>query len=86
MAYTNITKENLDELLMNIGSAKIEKRSNQFLMGISLLSLFSALIDASSYFDRINFLRPVATLLGFLCTITVSFFCLVMLFTNRRKK
>lgn len=78
--------ENQSELLMNISSAKVEKRSNQFLLGISLLSLFSALIDASSYFDRINFLRPVATSLGFLCTILVFVFCAIMLFVNRRKK
>jgi hypothetical protein len=76
--------ENQRELLMNINSAKTEKRSSQFLMGISLLSLFSALIDASSYFDRISFLRPVATYLGALSTVLVVLFCFVWLSKNRR--
>ena len=76
--------ENQSELLINMNSEKIEKRSSQFLMGISLLSLFSALIDASSFFDRISFLQPIATYMGTFSTILVVAFCILWLYRNRK--
>ncbi len=78
--------ENQRELLQNIDTAKTEKRSSQFLMGISLLSLFSALIDASSYFDRISFLQPFATLLGAISTLAIILLCIFWLYTHRDNK
>ena len=78
--------ENQLELIQNLSSAKAEKRSSQFLMGISLLSLFSALIDASSYFDRISFLRPIATILGTVSTVFVIIFCIAWMYKKRNDR
>lgn len=75
--------ENQMEMLQNASSAKADKLSSKFLFGISVLSLFSALIDASSYFDRIRWLQPVATGLGLACTGLVVLLCILWLIKTR---
>jgi hypothetical protein len=39
-------------MIRNVGAVKAEKDASIMLMGISVLSVFSALIDATSFFDR----------------------------------
>lgn len=68
------------EILRNTSSAKTEKRSSHFLAGISLLSLFSALIDAASYFDRWPALSHISTILSLFSTIGIVVLCVVLFF------
>ena len=75
--------ENQMEIIQNARSVRADKSSNKFLFGISLLSLFSALIDASSYFDRIGALQPIATQLGLCCTLGIVITCILWLVSSR---
>lgn len=70
--------------LLSISSVKTDKLSSKFLLGISILSLFSVLIDATQFFDRLN-LPVSATLLGFICTLGVSAVYFLWLFFSRNK-
>ena len=79
-----VDNEEQMQIIQNTKSAKTEQLSNKFLFGISILSLFSALIDASSYFDRINALRPLATILGFLCVCATIVLCVVWLIKGEK--
>ena len=72
------------ELLQKASSAKAEKLSSHFLFGISILSLFSAMIDASSYFDRIDYLQPISTILGFACVCATVVLCVIWLIKGRK--
>ena len=77
--------ENQIEILQNARSAQVEKRTGQFLAALSGLSLFSALIDAASYFDRIQWLQPIATALSAGLTVVVAGSCLYWIFRKRKK-
>lgn len=77
--------ENQMEIIQNAGAARADRLSSRFLFGISLLSLFSALIDASSYFDRFERLQPFATALGLACTALVTVICCVWIIGNRKR-
>ena len=79
-----VDNEEQMQIVQNARSAKTEQLSNKFLFGISILSLFSALIDASNYFDRINALRPLATILGFLCVCATITLCVVWLIKSQK--
>ena len=66
-----IENENQMEVLQNAKHAKDDRLSNKYLFGISVLTLFSALIDAAAYFDRFHPIRPLATPLSFVCVAAV---------------
>lgn len=72
------------QILQNANSVRLEKLSSKFLFGISLLSLFSALIDASSYFDRIEPLKSIATILGFFCVSITVVICVILLIRGKK--
>ncbi len=55
------------EMIRNYESLETEKKTSSFLFGLSILSVFSVLIDAASYFDRIPLLREISTVLSFGC-------------------
>lgn len=76
--------ENQMEIVRNARAEKVDRLSNRFLFGLSLLSLFSALVDAAGYFDRFEALRPFATWLGLGCTLAVVVICLIWLFRKKR--
>ena len=59
------------EMLQNHEILESEKRTSAFLFGLSFLSLFSVLVDAAGYFDRIAFLEKIATPLSFCCSILI---------------
>lgn len=85
----NLLKDIVDneahmQILQNANSVRIEKLSSKFLFGISLLSLFSALIDASSYFDRIEPLKSIATILGFFCVSITVVVCVILLIRGKK--
>ena len=72
-----LDNENQIEVLRNASSVKAERLSSKFLFGLSLLSVFSALIDASSYFDRFDKLATVSNILGFVSTGLIIGICIV---------
>ena len=65
------------ETLQNHELLENEKMTSRFLFGLSLLSLFSVLVDAAGYFDRIQILEKIATPLSFICLVTIVFFYFV---------
>ena len=70
-------------VLRNVSSAKSERLSNRFLFGISLLSIFSALFDASSYFERFDKLSRISTTLGLVSTCAVICLCVMWIIKSR---
>lgn len=62
-----------------------EKMTSRFLFSISLLSLFSALVDAAGYFDRFLILKGISTILSFICLAVILIFYLVW-WLNYKKK
>ena len=47
------------------------------LFGISVLSLFSALIDSASYFDRLGGIKAISTPLSLICVGLILVLCVV---------
>lgn len=74
------------EILRNASAAKAEKLSSRLLFGISLLSVFSALVDASGYFDRFEALKSFSTDLGLISTVAVVCISLVWIIKTGREK
>ena len=72
-----IENENQIEFLQSSKHAKDDRMSNKYLFGISVLSLFSALIDAATYFDRINSIKPISTFLSLISVSAVLVLCVV---------
>ena len=62
------------ELLQNQEILKAENQSSFILFGLSFLSIFSVLIDAAQYFDRIPFISYIPTISS---TIVV---CIIVIF------
>ena len=59
--------------------------TSRFLFGLSLLSLFSVLVDAAGYFDRISILAKIATPLSFGCMLSIIVFYFVWWLRYRLK-
>lgn len=74
------------EILRNASAAKAEKLSSRLLFGISLLSIFSALVDASSYFERFDTLSAIATMLGLICTAAVVLISVVWIMKTKNTR
>ncbi len=72
------------EILQNAESAKTEKMSSKFLGGISLLSLFSALIDAAAFFDRLPVISAISTGLSILCTVCIITLCVIWIKSSKK--
>lgn len=80
-----IENEKQLELLQKSKHMNADRLSNKYLLGISILSLFSALIDAASYFDRVNGIRSFSTLLSFVCVLLISVICVIWVFHSKRE-
>jgi hypothetical protein len=80
-----IENENQIEFLQSNKHAKDDRMSNKYLFGISVLSLFSALIDAATYFDRINSIKPISTFLSLISVSAVLVLCVVWGIRSFRK-
>ena len=74
------------EILRSASAAKAEKLSSRLLFGISLLSVFSALVDAFGYFDRFEALKSFSTDLGLISTVAVVCISLVWIIKTGREK
>ena len=72
-----IENENQMEFLQKAKHMNADRLSNKYLLGISILSLFSALIDSASYFDRLDSIRPISTVLSLVCVLTILVLCIV---------
>jgi hypothetical protein len=73
------------EILQNHEILENEKMTSRFLFALSMLSLFSVLVDAAGYFDRFSILKEISTLLSAGCLIGILFFYF-MWWLNYRKK
>ena len=73
------------EILQNTEAVKADQTANKFLFGISLLSLFSALIDAAGYFDRFPGLQTASTWVSLACVVAIILLCVVFLIRDRNK-
>jgi hypothetical protein len=70
-------------MIQTAASAKSDKMASKFLFGISLLSLFSALIDAASFFDRFGMLGKSATILSIMATAGIVILCICWIIKRR---
>ena len=59
--------------------------TSAFLFGLSVLSLFSVLVDAAGYFDRILPLTTLSTVLSALCLASIVAFYIVWWVNYQRK-
>jgi hypothetical protein len=71
-----IENENQIEFLQRSKHTKDDRMSNKYLFGISILSLFSALVDAASYFDRISGIRSISTSLSLISVCLILVLCI----------
>ena len=65
------------EILQNHELLHTEKMTSVFLFGLSLLSLFSVLVDAAGYFDRIPLLQSISTVLSAVCLASIIIFYII---------
>ncbi len=72
------------EALKTKKTSQSTEKTEKFLMGLSLLTIFSALIDAAGYFDRLPMSPTVSTCLSLAATMGIIGGCLAIIF--RRKK
>lgn len=72
-----IENEKQMELIQNAKHMKDDRLSNKYLFGISILSLFSALIDSASFFDRVDGVRPISTALSLVCVLVILVLCII---------
>jgi hypothetical protein len=80
-----IENENQMEFLQKAKHMNDDRLSNKYLMGISILSLFSALIDSASYFDRWEGIRPISSLLSIGCVLVILLLCILWAIKSVRK-
>ena len=73
------------ELLQNHEMLNAEKKTSVFLFGLSILSLFSVLVDAAGYFDRFPLLASVSTALSALCLCVIIVAYLIWWLCYKRK-
>ena len=72
-----IENEKQMEFLQKAKHMNDDRLSNKYLLGISILSLFSALIDSASFFDRVDGIRPISTILSLACVLVVLVLCIL---------
>ncbi len=66
--------------------AKTESITNLVLFCLSILSVFSALIDAASYFDRFEHLTEISTVLSIFGAVVLPCAVFVVIFAKRKRK
>lgn len=80
-----IENESQMAMLQKAKQMEADRFSSKCLFGLSILSIFSALIDAASYFDRFSGIRPAATVMSILCVLLVTTLCIVLGVRSMRK-
>ncbi len=80
-----IENEKQMELLQKAKHMRDDRLSNKYLFGISILSLFSALIDSASFFDRVEGVRPISTVLSLVCVVVILVLCIIWSIKSVRK-
>lgn len=72
-------------VLQNASAARSDKMTSKFLFGLSLLSIFSALVDAAGYFEKIKFLNGFAVSLSLFCTGVIVALCILWILFGKNK-
>ena len=80
-----IENEKQLEFLQKAKHINDDRLSNKYLLGISILSLFSALIDSASFFDRVDSIQPISTVLSLVCVLSILALCVVWAVKSVRK-
>ena len=80
-----IENEKQMEFLQKAKHMNDDRLSNKYLLGISILSLFSALIDSASFFDRVDGIRPISTVLSLICVLIILVLCITWAIKSVRK-
>jgi hypothetical protein len=80
-----IENEKQLEFLQKAKHMNDDRLSNKYLLGISILSLFSALIDSASFFDRVDSIQPISTILSLICVLSILMLCVVWAVKSVRK-
>lgn len=70
-------------MVRDIRALQAEKDTSRILFAISILSLFSALIDAAGYFDRFHVLQQFSTLLSLGCVAVIGIISLIWIIRRR---
>lgn len=73
------------DMLRNNEMLESEKKTSTFLFALSVLSLFSVLVDAAGYFDRFSLLEKISTPLSLVCLIAIVISYLVWMIKYRMK-
>ena len=73
------------QLLQNNELLRAEKMTSTFLFGLSILSLFSVLVDAAGFFDRIPILQSISTILSALCLLAIITVYIIWLIRYQKK-
>jgi hypothetical protein len=73
------------QLLQNNELLNAEKMTSTFLFGLSVLSLFSVLVDAAGFFDRIPILQSISTILSAVCLLAIITVYIVWLIRYQKK-
>ena len=74
------------EMLNGINAAKTGRITERFLIAISILSLFSALIDSADYFDRLPFVSSISTPISFIIIAVTVIIYTIGYFRTKKKK
>lgn len=70
-------------VLRDASAARSDKMASKFLFGLSLLSVFSALIDATGYFEKFSRIGDIAVWLSLACTVFIVTLCLLWIFRDK---
>ena len=80
-----IENEKQMEMLQKAKQIYDDRLSNKYLLGISILSMFSALIDSASFFDRLSAIQQISTALSLFCVLLILLICILWAFRSVRK-
>jgi hypothetical protein len=81
-----IENEGQMEFLLEAQHIQADRRASKYLAGISVLSLFSALIDSASYFDRFPGIQTLATGLSLACVLITAITCIILVCRGGKSK
>ena len=81
-----LDNESQIEIIRRASAVKAEKFSSKLLFGISVLSIFSALIDASTYIDRYSPKSAVSNIIGIAAIGAIVCGCLLWIYRTRNER
>ena len=79
-----LENEKQAEFELSKNKSRTEDNLSVLLLGLSFLSLFSALTDATSFFDRVNIQNNISTLISILCVLIIFLICCYKIFIDNK--